>query len=93
MDSTKLHYFGNVRAYWPNLIFKDRDERFNQAHAEFRSALRKAATSENYDARLDDQIWFLGRIAFRKYRFITISIWLFAIAIALGLVTILLETY
>jgi hypothetical protein len=33
---------------------------------EFDLALAEAANDQNYDRRLDDQIWFLGQIAFRK---------------------------
>jgi hypothetical protein len=94
MPRESLHYFGNVRAYWPLFWpLRHRSERIQVGRAEFDIALKNAANDTNYEARLDDQIWFLGRIAFRKYRLITVSLWAFAGAIFLALLGLLLEKH
>jgi hypothetical protein len=94
LDREKLHYFGNVRAYWPTLWpLTHRKQRLDDGRLEFESALKEASTKTNYEARLNDQIWFLGRTAFRKYRLITVSMWLFAISIGLAVVGLLLERF
>jgi hypothetical protein len=94
MDREKLHYFGNVRAFWPTFWpLGDRKQRLEDGRLAFETALKKASTNANYEARLDDQIWFLGRIAFRKYRLVTISMWVFAISIGLAVAGLLLERF
>jgi hypothetical protein len=94
MGPEKLHYFGNVRSYWPSAWFiRNRKSRYHECRDAFDVALRRAATEENYLSRLNDQIWFLGRTAFRKYRLITFSLWTFALAIGLAIIGLLLEKY
>jgi hypothetical protein len=94
MGPEKLHYFGNVRSYWPSAWpIRNRKSRFDECRAAFDVALRSAATEENYLSRLNDQIWFLGRTAFRKYRLITLSLWTSALAIGLAIIGLLLEKY
>ncbi len=83
-----LHYFGHVASYaghWLKLDFA------KQRPAEFDAALAKASNDVNYEQRLRDQIWFLGCIVFRKYKLISVSMWVFAASLACGGVAVLFE--
>jgi hypothetical protein len=95
MDKTRLHYFGNVRAYWPtSSVWSKRQTKrreLQDMRLSFNKALNAASNDANYEDRLDDQIWFLGRTAFRKYRYIAVSLWVFGGGVGLGLLTIVLE--
>jgi hypothetical protein len=93
-NKADLHYFGNVHEYWPSR-WKVRNRRMLvQSHREtFGKALAKAATGENYDDRLDDQIWHLGHTAFRKYKYVSVGIGLFATALILATIALLLEKF
>lgn len=94
MAREQLHYFGNVQAYWPAWFRRrKRNALMTIARKQFDDDLRKAATDANYSSRLDDQIWFLGHIAFRKYRFVRNGMWLFALSIAIAVLTVILEKY
>ena len=87
----RLHYFGDIQAFWPKWYRRHRPGSLAEARAEFDRALEAASTADNMKWRLDDQIWILGHIAFRKYRFVTIGLWLFAISILLATLAALTE--
>ncbi|HUZ09712.1 MAG TPA: Pycsar system effector family protein [Acidimicrobiales bacterium] len=61
--------------------------------AEFDAALAAAATDAGTDRRLEDQIWFLGCSAYRKYKLIAWSMWIFAAALICGGVAIVFEVW
>jgi len=82
-----LHYFGHVASYGGNWFWGD----FAKRPSEFDAALDAASTDENYDQRLKDQIWFLGCIAFRKYKLISTSMWIFALGLACGALAVIFE--
>jgi len=94
MAREKLRYFGNIHAYWPRwFVRRNREEAMRTNRALFDSDLQDAATDGNYSERLDDQLWFLGHIAFRKYRFVGIGMWLFGFSLLLAALTITLEKF
>ena len=87
------YHFGDVDSFWPSRRPRNTyDTRRQQAKANFMASLA-AATPDDYSHRLDDQIWFLGHIAQRKYRFISLSLWFLTVATALIMLSILLEVY
>jgi hypothetical protein len=86
-----LHYFGDVHAFWPRWYRSHGAAGLTTARADFDKALEAASTGENLKKRLDDQIWFLGHIAFRKYRFVNVGLWFFAISILLAILALLTE--
>jgi hypothetical protein len=83
-----LHYFGHVASYAGHWLKSDFAK---QRPAEFDAALVKASSDDNYEQRLRDQIWFLGCIAFRKYKLISVSMWVFATSLVCGGVAVLFE--
>jgi hypothetical protein len=93
MGREQLHYFGNVRSYWPSVALWNRRSRLDEGRTAFDEALKLAANDANYEARLDDQLWFLGRTAFRKYRLISLGLWMLSGAVILALLALLLERY
>jgi MFS family permease len=87
----RLHYYGDVQGFWPKWYRRHQPAALANARAEFDRALEAASTADNRKRRLDDQIWFLGHIAFRKYRFVTIGLWLFASSILIAALAALCE--
>jgi Family of unknown function (DUF5706) len=94
-DDTKkeaLHYFGDVEAFRPKWCRrKGRESLLGDARGQFDSALIVASTLTNHEKRLDDQIWVLGHIVYRKYWLVSGGMWFFAGAIFLGVLALLLE--
>jgi hypothetical protein len=87
-SKTNLHYFGHVASYAGHWLRSDFAMRRSP---EFDAALAAASTEENYDVRLKDQIWFLGCIAFRKYKLVSTSMWIFCTSLACAGVAVAFE--
>ena len=51
----------------------------------------ESISATDYANRLDDQIWTLSHIAYRKYRRLLIGIWCDGVAVGAGLVALILE--
>lgn len=66
-------------------------EALESRRRELPAALKKTSSEREYSERLDDQIWTLSHIAYRKYRLVSIGMWLYAAAIAAALVALVLE--
>lgn len=86
-----LHYFGDVHAFWPKWNSGSRATGLAHGRAEFDRALEAASTEENIKERLNAQIWFLGHLAFRKYRLVDVGLWCFALSIVLAVVALISE--
>jgi hypothetical protein len=86
-----LHYFADVHGFWPKWYRIRRAAALSEGRAQFDDALEAASTGENLKLRLDDQIWFLGHIAYRKYRLVDIGLWFFVISILLALLALATE--
>ena len=88
----KLHYFGDVEAYWPKRWrIRSRADAYETARRDFATDLQSASTEEKYLEYLDDQIWHLGRMAYRKYRLISIGMYLYGIALVCAIVALIVE--
>jgi hypothetical protein len=86
-----LHYFGDIQKFWPKWHRSNRAAALAGARAEFDMALEAASTEENIKDRLNAQIWFLGHLAFRKYRLVDIGLWFFALSILLAILALVSE--
>lgn len=88
---TVPHYFGDVEAYYPRWWQWRSRKRLLQAgrHA-FDAAIGQLPPDE-YEKRLEDQIWILSHSAYRKYRFVAAGIWLFGMASVAALAAFLIE--
>lgn len=85
------HYFADVEAYWPRWWQRwHREQLLASGKRDFAAALRSMPAVEG-DARLDDQLWNLSHTAYRKYRLVSIGMWLFAVAVVLALVALIVE--
>lgn len=88
----KPHYFGDVEAYWPRWWqVRSRRKLLASGRRDFAAALHVMSSAEEYDERLDDQIWTLSHIAYRKYRLVSIGMWFFGGAVVAALVALVLE--
>lgn len=87
------HYFGDVDAYRPSWrqVF-DRRKRMETSRELFGKELEEAASqTSEYEERLTDQIWHLSHIAYRKYRLVSIGMWLYSSALVVALVALVVE--
>jgi hypothetical protein len=86
------HYFADVEAYWPRWWHVlGRKKAVEAGRRDFGLALKAMSQESDFSERLDDQIWALSHIAYRKYRFVSLGIWLYGLAAAAGVVAFLLE--
>ena len=73
------HYFADVEAYRPRLWQRrSRRRLMKEGRAEFHRALQGIDTDGKRAERVEDQIWALSHIAYRKYRLVTMGMWAFA---------------
>jgi hypothetical protein len=85
------HYFADVAAYRPRWWqWRSRRTLVEKGREAFRNALA-AMQADEYDERLDDQIWSVSHFAARKYRLVSAGMWLYAGAIVSALVAFALE--
>jgi len=88
----EIDYFGDVEAYWPRWWqFRGRQKQIADARQRFVHALSSGHQRQRYRERVDDQIWTLSHIAFRKYQLISYGFYSYAAALAAGIVTLVLE--
>ncbi len=88
----RVDYFGDVvthRPRWWHLL--GRKQALAQGREQFSYRLSKASGTDDYRKRLDDQIWHISHIADRKYRLISIGMWLYAVAAISGICGLVLE--
>jgi hypothetical protein len=92
VEAPTPHYFGDVEAYRPlPLRFWQRRQQVEAARARFAIELEAAASGSEYEERLTDQIWHLSHIAFRKYRLVSIGMWLYSAALVVGIIALVVE--
>jgi len=88
----EIDYFGDVEAYWPRWWqFRDRKNQLAESRQRFAQALSSGHQRQRYRERIDDQIWTLSHIAFRKYQLISYGLFSYGAALAAGIVTLVLE--
>jgi hypothetical protein len=86
------HYFGDVEAYWPRWWQLGSRKKLRESRRrQFAAALERTSSEREQNERLDDQIWILSHIAYRKYRLVSIGMWLYTAAAAAALVALVLE--
>ena len=85
------HYFGDVDEYYPKWWQrKSRDELKSRGRGEYDKAIASASDDE-YEKRIEDQLWVLSHIAARKYRLVSTGMRLFALAGIVSLIAFLVE--
>jgi hypothetical protein len=79
-EQSKPYYFGDVEAYWPRWWqLGHRGSLRQKGRDDFAKALQALSSSApEQSERLDEQIWTLSHIAYRKYRLVSIGMWLYA---------------
>lgn len=87
------HYFADVEAYWPRWWQRlgARKRALESGRREFVKALDQMADPAEESERLDDQIWALSHIAYRKYRMVSVGITLYALAAVAAIVAFVVE--
>jgi hypothetical protein len=91
-ENPKPHYFGDVEAYRPSWRqIRGRRRELEAARALFGKELADAATATEYEERLTDQVWHLSHIAYRKYRLVSVGMWLYAAALVVALAALVVE--
>ena len=87
-----IHYFADVEAYWPRWWKRrKRTQLVEKGRAAFGVALERACGPDEAVERLADQIWSLSHIAYRKYRLVSVGMWLYAGAVVSALGSLVVE--
>jgi hypothetical protein len=90
--SGKVHYFGDVEAFRPNVWrLRHRNRRCAAARTHFIAALQSVQRQTDYADRLADQVWVLSHVAYRKYRLLSLGMWIYLLALLAGLVAFFIE--
>jgi hypothetical protein len=85
------HYFGDVEGYRPPWWkIRARATKLRTQRTKFRNDLESTSMPELRE-RVDDQIWTLSHIAYRKYWLVSLGMRLYGLALLAGLVAFLTE--
>lgn len=88
----QIDYFGDVDSYRPRFWqVRHRKKMFADARKRYGKDMESASAVENYVERLDDQIWALSHIAYRKYRLIAVGMNFYLLALVAAVVSLVAE--
>lgn len=87
----KPQYFADVEAYRPEWWKRrGRKQLLRERRSEFAKTVA-AMSANDTEERMNDQIWTLSHIAFRKYQLIKVGIWFYAISALVAVVAFMIE--